>query len=209
MSSGLPLIIYIHGFNSSPTSEKAQTFSDFCRKTGGFEIAVPALSHDPEAAITQLETLVQENGASPYLLVGSSLGGYYATWLAEQHRCRAVLVNPAVSPVKTLGEEFLGPQKNYYTGEEYDFTRDHALFLDTLDIEPLRYPENYLLLAQSGDEVLDHQLAMDRYALSAQVIQEGGSHRFEHFETMFGPMMEFAEHGTLSQATRDTIPAAI
>ena len=111
MSSGRPLIIYIHGFNSSPASEKAQQFSNFCQESGKYDIAVPEVSHDPQAAVTQLEALFRDAPEKPILLVGSSLGGYYATWLAEKHQCKAALVNPAISPVKTLGEEFLGPQK--------------------------------------------------------------------------------------------------
>jgi uncharacterized protein len=209
MSSGRPLIIYIHGFNSSPASEKAQQFSKFCRESGKFDIAVPELSNDPLTAITQLEALFQEKDEKPKLLVGSSLGGYYATWLAEKYRCKAALVNPAVSPVKTLGEEFLGPQKNLYTGLEYEFTRDHALDLDALDINPLQYPENYLLLVQTGDEVLNYRQAIERYKDSTQIVQEGGNHRFEQFESMFEPMLEFAEFGALRPETKAAIKHAI
>lgn len=197
-------IIYIHGFNSSPASEKARQFSDFCQRSGHFDLAVPALAHDPKVALAQLEALIEEAPGKPYLLVGSSLGGYYATWLAEQHDCRAVLVNPAVSPVKHLGEEFLGWQKNLYSGEEYEFTRDFACFLDTLDIASPT-AGNYLVLLQTGDEVLDYRLAVSRYAGAEQVVQEGGSHRFEHFNEMIPAMLEFAETGRLSDSTRKSI----
>ena len=209
MSSGRPLIIYIHGFNSSPASEKAQQFSNFCQESGKYDIAVPEVSHDPQAAVTQLEALFRDAPEKPILLVGSSLGGYYATWLAEKHQCKAALVNPAISPVKTLGEEFLGPQKNLYTGLEYEYTREHALYLDTLDINPLQYPENYLLLVQTGDEVLDYRLAIERYEGSTQIVQEGGGHRFEQFEKMFEPMLEFAELGALRPETRAAIKHTI
>ena len=205
MSSGRPLIIYIHGFNSSPASEKAQQFSKFCQESGKYSIAVPEVSPDPQTAVTQLEALFVEAPEKPALLVGSSLGGYYATWLAEKYHCKAALVNPAISPVKTLGEEFLGPQKNLYSGLEYEFTREHALYLDTLDINPLQYPENYLLLVQTGDEVLDYRLAIERYEDSMQVVQQGGNHRFEQFEAMFEPMLEFAELGALRPETQAAI----
>ena len=119
------------------------------------------------------------------------------------------LVNPAISPVKTLGEEFLGPQKNLYSGLEYEFTRDHAQYLDTLDINPLQYPENYLLLVQTGDEVLDYRLAIERYKDSTQIVQKGGNHRFEQFESMFEPMLEFAEFGALQSETKAVIKHAI
>ena len=205
MNSSRPLIIYIHGFNSSPASEKAQVFAEFCHRNDDYSLAVPALSHDPEKALAQLEALIRDAGGKVYLLVGSSLGGYYATWLAEKYGCRAALVNPAVSPAKTLGEEFLGPQKNLYTGEQYDFTREHALFLDTLDVNPLEHPGQYLLLVQTGDEVLDYRQAVARYRGAVQVVQEGGSHRFEGFAAVMPAIMEFAASGTLSEATRAAI----
>lgn len=205
MKSSLPLIIYIHGFNSSPASEKAQQMIAACRQRGDFSLAVPALSHDPEQALQELENLVSEAGGNIHALVGSSLGGYYATWLGEKYGCRAALVNPAVSPVKNLDDSFLGMQKNLYTGEEYEFTRDHAQFLDTLDLHPLAHPENYLLLVQTGDEVLDYRHAVERYAGSVQVAQEGGSHRFEEFARVIPAILEFADTGALSPATLDAI----
>lgn len=201
MTSSRPLILYIHGFNSSPASAKAQDFIDYCNRHTDYAVAVPALSHDPEQALAQLETLIREAGERIHVLVGSSLGGYYATWLAEKYGCRAVLVNPAVSPAKTLGEEFLGPQKNLYTGEEYEFTRAYAEFLDTLDVNPVRSPGQFLLLVQTGDEVLDYQLAVTRYAQSLQVVQEGGSHRYEGFAAMLPAILEFADTGTLAPDT--------
>lgn len=204
MNSGLPLIIYIHGFNSSPASEKAQDFARFCSTSPDYTLAVPALSHDPERAIAQLETLIDDAGGNIHVLVGSSLGGYYATWLAEKYGCRAALVNPAVSPAKTLGEEFLGLQKNLYTGEEYEFTREYALYLDTLDVNPLQRAENYLLLAQTGDSVLDYRQAVTRYAGSLQVVQQGGSHRFDGFAGVVPAILEFAGTGAL---TADTLAA--
>ena len=201
MDSDRLFILYIHGFNSSPASEKAQQFQSFCQQHGNVDIVIPELSHDPEQALSQLQRLIENAAGNIHLLVGSSLGGYYATWLSEKYNCRAALVNPAVSPVKNLGEEFLGTQKNYYSGIEYEFTREYALFLDTLDINPVTSPENFLLLVQTGDEVLDYHLAVERYQGSVQIVQKGGSHRFEEFEAMFGPMMEFAEKGRLSPET--------
>jgi len=200
-----PLIIYIHGFNSSTASEKARQFESLCSRSEDYSVAVPELSHDPRRALAQLEALIDDAGRNIHILVGSSLGGYYATWLAEKYGCRAALVNPAVSPAKTLGEEFLGPQKNLYTGEEYEFTRQYADYLDTLDVNPLQHAKNYLLLVQTGDEVLDYRQAVARYAGSIQVVQAGGSHRFEGFAAVVPAILEFAGSGTLSAASRDAI----
>ncbi len=205
MDSDRLFILYIHGFNSSPASKKAQQFQSYCQQRGDIHIAVPELSYDPEQALNQLQDLIHNADSKVHLLVGSSLGGYYATWLAEKHDCRAALVNPAVSPVKNLGEEFLGPQKNYYSGIEYEFTREYALFLDTLDINPVARPHNFLLMVQKGDEVLDYRHAVKHYEGAVQIVQEGGSHSFEEFDAMFAPMMEFAEQGSLAHETLGAI----
>lgn len=100
MDSDRLFILYIHGFNSSPASKKAQQFQSYCQQRGDIHIAVPELSYDPEQALNQLQDLIHNADSKVHLIVGSSLGGYYATWLAEKHDCRAALVNPAVSPVK-------------------------------------------------------------------------------------------------------------
>lgn len=198
MNSSLPLIIYIHGFNSSPASAKAQQFIAACQHRADLSLEVPELPHDPREAVELLESRVNEAGDRMHLLVGSSLGGYYATHLAEKAGCKAALVNPAVSPVKTLGDGFIGIQKNLYTGEEYEFTRDYARFLDTLDVEVPMTPEKYLVLLQSGDAVLDYRLAVERYAGATQVVQQGGSHRFENFARVIPAILAFADDGELS-----------
>ena len=88
---------------------------------------------------------------------------------------------------------------------EYEFTLDYAVYLDSLDINPLRYPENYLLLVQTGDEVLNYHLAEERYADSLQIVQEGGSHRFEGFNNIIPAILEFAESGTLTSKSKAAV----
>src|SRR5688572_27231614 len=113
------MLIYIHGFNSSPLSTKAQHLQ---RNLAPGEFAAPELPHRPVEAAAVLDALAaQYPGAA---LVGSSLGGYYATYLAEKHELRAVLVNPAVRPYVLLRSQ-VGIQKNFYTGREYEFTERH------------------------------------------------------------------------------------
>ena len=113
-------LLYIHGFNSSPASSKAQALRasmDMLRRADGF--LAPALPHAPAAAAHMLEKLVQQHPHSA--VVGSSLGGFYATYLAEKFALRAVLINPAVRPYDLLIGE-IGRQKNFHTGEEYLLT---------------------------------------------------------------------------------------
>lgn len=152
---------------------------------------VPALHHDPARAIDQLEAVFEEPGGVT-LLVGSSLGAYYATWLSEKYNTRAVLINPAVSPQKHLGQEFLGSHANYHTGEQFELTQEHVATLASLDCEQLRHPENFMLLLQTGDEVLDYRLAVAHYQGSEQIIQEGGDHSFTGFEAMLPRILAFA-----------------
>jgi uncharacterized protein len=185
-----PRVVYLHGFNSSPASQKARLFLDFCRQRG-IDAVAPALHFDPAIAIGQAEAALLA-GVRPALLVGSSLGGYYATWLAERHDLRAALINPAVAPHATLGRQFLGPHTNLYTGERYDFTEAQVGTLAKLQVTALSKPSNFLLLLQTGDEVLDYRLAVDYYRGATQIVMEGGNHAFAGFADVLPDLLAFA-----------------
>lgn len=187
--------VYVHGFNSSPKSYKAQQVLDcFCQQGAEQQLSVPELSHYPAEAIEQLQTLVQ--AAGKVLLIGSSLGGFYATWLAERYaNARAVLVNPAVAPHRLL-INMLGETQNYYTGQRYELTHQHMTELEALYSAQVSHPERLLLLQQQGDETLDYRDAVGYYKASGQIVQPGGSHAFDDFETMLPLIMDFAA-GTL------------
>ncbi len=189
MSEQRPAVLYLHGFNSSPDSRKAQQFKLFCESRSAAQVLVPALPHHPTEAMALLWQLVLK--FDPVLLVGSSLGGFYATALAEASGCRAALVNPAVAPCEHLGEDLLGPQRNLYTGEQWEFTRSHAEALQALTLPRITHPERYLLLVQTGDAVLDYRLAVDYYRGCRQLIQEGGSHAFDDFEAVLPQICAF------------------
>ena len=125
-------IAYIHGFNSSPASFKATLLrAEITRRAPQAVFIAPQLPHSPAAAAGLLENLARTHPRM--VLVGSSLGGYYATWLAEKFALRAVLLNPAVRPYELLAGH-IGRQKNLHTGEEYEFTAQHVAqrIIDTL-----------------------------------------------------------------------------
>ena len=129
----------------------------------------------------------------PVTLVGSSLGGYYSTWLVEHNPgVRAVLVNPAVYPYRLL-EDWLGNNANLYTEERYELTTTHLAQLKALDCPQLQDPSRYLLLVQTADETLDYREAVDKYAACVQFVQPGGSHGFEQFEALIPAVQAFAE----------------
>jgi len=183
-------LVYIHGFNSSPLSLKARQTADYFARAGLSDcLAVPELSHEPARAIDDLCSII-EGRSQPVALIGSSLGGYYATWLAEHYNLRAALVNPAVNPV-ALWQSHLGLNHNYYSGRRYDITREHVEQLRKLDVPEPRHPENLLLLVQMGDETLDCRLAVDKYKSSASIIQAGGNHSFVNFDAMLPEIMRF------------------
>lgn len=185
-------LIYIHGFNSSPQSWKARLLQSDMQRLGlGDQLQVPALSHWPAEAMEQLLAVVDQC-RRPITLIGSSLGGYYASWLVEQRPAlRAVLVNPAVAPYRLL-EAWLGENENLYSHERYHLTREHLHQLQALETGRLQDPSRYLLLVQTADETLDYRDAVHKYAGCTQFVQEGGSHGFEQFEQLIPAIYAFA-----------------
>lgn len=185
------MIVYLHGFNSAPSSHKAKALHRHLAARGlGDRFACPALPHRPDEAISMADSLVGRENPGSVTLVGSSLGGYYATWLAEKHGCRAILIQPAVYPYVGL-ESYLGPQKNLYTGAEYELTREHLEEWRKLLVERVD-PERYLLLLETGDEVLDYREAVRKYEGARMVIREGGDHMLQSFPEHLPRMLAFA-----------------
>jgi predicted esterase YcpF (UPF0227 family) len=188
------MLIYIHGFNSSALSYKAGLLREHMAKSGlAKHYACPELSHRPAQAMVQLRALIAQHEASSVTLVGSSLGGYYATHLVETSGCRAVLVNPAVRPYELLAP-LLGPQKNLYTGEEYQFTAEHVAELQALEVDHIT-PERYLLITATGDEVLDYREGVARYAGCGQIIVNGSDHGFRGFADYLDTVIAFWQRG--------------
>jgi len=189
-----PVLIYVHGFNSSALSYKAGLLRDHMARLGlSAHYACPELSHRPAQAMAQLQMLIAPHDAITVTLVGSSLGGYYATHLAEKTGLRVVLVNPAVRPYELL-TPLLGPQKNLYTGEEYDFTTEHIAELRALEVAHIT-PERYLLITATGDEVLDYRDGVRRYAGCEQIIVSGGDHGFRGFASYLDTVVTFWQRG--------------
>ncbi|MFV9681727.1 YqiA/YcfP family alpha/beta fold hydrolase [Pseudomonas sp. NY15367] len=193
-------ILYIHGLNSSPASHKASQLSRAMADLGlEKQLRVPALHHHPRQAIAQLQALVAELGAP--VLVGSSLGGYYATYLAEQHGLKALLINPAVKPHLRF-DGYLGPQKNYYSDETWDLTEDHVHALAELEVPAPSDPTRYQVWLQTGDETLDYRDAERYYRACALRIQAGGDHGFQGFTERLPILFAFA--GINATLWRDT-----
>ncbi|TRZ65907.1 MAG: esterase [Rhodocyclaceae bacterium] len=185
------LIVYLHGFRSSPASHKARQLHARMQETGlGEHFVCPMLPVSPRGAIALCEDLIAASDL-PVTLVGSSLGAYYATWLAERHKLRAVLVNPAVVAHISL-LEYVGPQTNLHSGESFEFTHRHIDQLRALEVPELSAPQLFWLLVETGDELLDYRLAVTRYAGARQTVLEGGDHSFTHWSDYLDDIIHFA-----------------
>lgn len=169
------MILFIHGFTSCGLGTKSEALRNYF---GADDVLLPDLPHQPERAIAFLEQLLDDHPVD--LLVGSSLGGYYATWLNREHTHPAVLVNPAVAPHALL-DDYLGEHQDCH-GTRFELTPRHLATLRSFHRPQLRTDERYLVLLQTGDEVLDYRQAATYYADFEVVIEQGGDHRFQHFE---------------------------
>lgn len=187
------VIIYLHGFNSSPMSEKARQTADFCAARN-VECIVPQLHHRPAKAIKQARQMLDEktNDNAECTVIGSSMGGYYAAYLCQHYAgLRAVMINPAVKLADKLSGEVGKLQKNYHNGEEYVFTPEHLQEFAALDIPKLKDPSRCLLMVQTGDEVLDYREAVEYYDGAQQIVEEGGDHSFVGFAKHLPMLLNF------------------
>ena len=186
-------IAYLHGFNSGPMSIKGRALAEAIAALPGDarpEYFLPKLHHEPRKAIRALSEWIESQRDVP-TLVGSSLGGFYAVHLAERHGTRAVLINPALRPWESLAA-YLGPQRNPCTNESYELKREHLAQLEAFRVPRISRPERYLLLVQSGDELLDYRDAVVFLAGAWQFVQGGGDHAYRKFAAEIPSVLRFA-----------------
>lgn len=187
------MLLYIHGFNSSPLSEKGLVTAQFMAEFYPDVIFhQPQLPPDPVDGMALLSSIVESALALGETLtfIGSSLGGYYASYLTEHYGGRGVLINPAVKPFE-LFDEFIGPQYNDYTGEHYHVTSDYQCDVKKFNTEVILHPDRFLVLLQSGDEVLDYRQAVQKYHCCQILLETGGDHCFIHYEKKLPRICQF------------------
>lgn len=186
-------IVYIHGFLSSPLSYKARlTESWLSENQPDTEFLCPAISAYPHEAKAQLEKAL--GGCSPgeTCLIGSSLGGYWATHLIERGLAnKAVLINPAVRPQARMKETIGETINSYYSDESYTLSHQDMADLEMFDVNELSNPSKYWLMVQTADETLDYRLAVEKYQDSEQLVEEGGNHSFEGYEKWLPQIIDF------------------
>ena len=186
------LLLYIHGFNSSPLSHKANVMQQYCAQhRPDIKVIVPQLPCFPQQAAGYLLSLVKLYQHEYQIgLVGSSLGGYMSTWLNHQFGFKAVVVNPAIKPYELL-QDYLGEQENPYTQERYVLQAHHIEELKALEIKLLTNPDDFWLLQQTEDEVLDYRQAVDKFKFAKQTVELGGDHSFVGFERYPDKIIQF------------------
>jgi predicted esterase YcpF (UPF0227 family) len=184
------VILYLHGFTSGPQSHKAQALGARMRERGfGDKFLSPQLPASPREAIALASKLIRQHGVTT--VVGSSLGGYYSTYLAQTFDLKAVLVNPAVVAHLAL-KDYVGPQRWLYSDEAFEFTLEHVEELRAIEVPALSKPQRFWLLVEEGDETLDYRHAVNRYQGARQTVLPGGDHSFTCWNDYVDPIIEFA-----------------
>jgi predicted esterase YcpF (UPF0227 family) len=187
------MILYLHGFRSSPLSMKATLMAAHMQKLGrSADYVCPQLPASPKLAIELAQRLCQNVNPAELAIVGSSLGGYYATWLAEQVGCRAVLLNPAVKPPRDL-ESYVGVTTHYHSDEPFEFKSAYVDELRSFAIERITRPERYFLIAATGDEVLDYREMVAHYPQARQIVIQGSDHSISEFSDYVEPVLAFCD----------------
>lgn len=189
------MILYLHGFRSSPQSMKAQLMAQAMAERGLAErFFMPQLPSSPAEAMALCSDIISKNHdkSHPLTIIGSSLGGYYATYLAEQNDCQAVLINPATYATRDLSTQ-LGPMTYFYDDTPFEFTLANLHELAAL-FQPNITAERYFLLAGDRDEVLDWQEMSKRYEGAKQIIVPGATHSFDCFGDYIEDILTFAHY---------------
>lgn len=194
MPSHTPLthLLYLHGFRSSPQSAKARLMAQhMAAQQPQVQWWCPQLPPSPRAAMALLTQGIKDWPRESMAVIGSSLGGFYATGVAEQTGCKAVLLNPAVNPARDLAK-YIGEQVSWHNPQERFFFQPE--FVDELrDLTPtaLTQPERYLAVIAKGDEVLDWREMQGRYAGARLRLLEGGDHALSDFDTHLPAVLAF------------------
>ena len=197
-------VVYLHGFLSSPQSEKAQLTQAYVAKYHpDITLVTPQIPNTIDAVPAVLKEIIEPIIASgePLRLIGSSMGGFLSNWLVEQFGGRAVLINPAVAPYNLM-QDYLGQHTNPYSQEVFFVTAEHIDQLKAMEPAAIGKPSAYKVLLQQGDETLDYRLAEQRYAGGDITVEAGGDHSFvgftDHLKEIF----------TFLLATNPTAPIA-
>lgn len=188
-------LIYLHGFNSAPTSKKAMLMKSFIEKySPEINFIAPQITPFPLEALNQIQMIVDnillDNPQAKIGFVGSSMGGFLATLCSQKYKRRGVLINPAVAPHRLI-TSIIGEHENYYTGDKYEITLAHADELQNMNFEQLLTPNNLWVLLQQGDETLNYSDAVGVYTGARMTVELQGNHSFVGFDRFLHAVIQF------------------
>ena len=185
-------ILYFHGFASSSNSNKAKVLKKYISKNHkNTEIIIPDLDNNFKLAVSQIHTLI-DNAKHPIVFIGSSLGGYYASYFSTKLKTKSVLINPAIPPLKDF-EMYLGENENYSTGEKFIITPEDIRYIRKMSHKKYANAENTYVLLESGDEVLPYKETAKYFSGSYLDIIYGGSHSYESLDEKLKNIVNFLE----------------
>jgi predicted esterase YcpF (UPF0227 family) len=187
-------LLYLHGFRSSPQSIKArQVAARVQAQHPGVAWWCPQLPPSPREAMDLVMQGIADWPRDAMAVAGSSLGGFYATWVAEHTGCKAVLLNPAIDPARDLAK-YIGEQTSWHDPQERFFFKPEFIGeLQALDAGPLTEPQRYFAVIAKGDEVLDWREMTGRYADARIKLLEGGDHALSDFDTHIDEVLAFLD----------------
>ena len=183
-------ILYFHGFKSSSDSTKAKDLHKFISKRTKNTILITPNIHDNfHDAHDQIINLIESNQPNIFFM-GSSLGGYYASFFSQKYNKKAVLINPAIPPLKNF-EMHLGKNKNYSNGNKFIITKNDIDYIRSLSYKKILKPKNLMILLESGDEILNYNDTSSYFSGSHIDILYGGDHSYSSFKEKFNKIQDF------------------
>ncbi len=187
-------LLYLHGFRSSPASTKARlTAAAVASRHPGVTWLCPALPPSPQQAMDQVLQAIAHWPTASMAVMGSSLGGFYATWLAERLGCKAVLLNPAVKPARDLAAQ-LGEHALWHDPtQHFTFDQSHVDELKAQEIPHISHPERYFAVIAKGDELLDWREMLGHYPGATIKLLPGGDHALSDFEQHLDQALGFLQ----------------
>ncbi len=183
------MILYLHGFASSSNSAKAELLKT---QFDAAEVVTLDLPYSPFEAVEQIKAFINEHTDKKIVLMGSSLGGYYALYISNLFSLPAILINPSMRPYETLAHYVGVSTQNYTKNEHFVYQEKYIDFLRSMDITYVDQ-RKILLMLQRGDETLDYRVAQSILHKADHYIEEGGNHSFENFERSFPLLKMFYE----------------
>jgi predicted esterase YcpF (UPF0227 family) len=191
------LVVYLHGFRSSPNSTKAVMTGEAVRALSSadhsYEWYCPQLLASPKASLEMVTKHIDQAKFDLIVIIGSSLGGFYTNYLAEKYQCKGIALNPAVYAAREL-EPHVGMMTAYDSEKPFDFKAEYIDELRTLQVDPVADPERYFLIAAKGDELLDWKEMAAFYPGAKQLILEGGDHGISDYANHLPAVIDFIEH---------------